>query len=219
MIIKLFIVIFLYAAVFLVTEFFYKRGCRPLLTRKIGHLAGAFVSLILPYWFNVTFAIGIAVFFSSFLWWTKKNKTMKGLNASNGETHGAALFPLGIMLSFIFFAQQHLAIYNTSILILALADGLAGFYGYLYGKKKFSITGQKTYLGSGLFFLSTLLILLALIYYIFGFISFLAICLAMISAMIITLVEASLGKGWDNLAIPLASGVVIYYLFKILVFL
>lgn len=216
MIAKLFIIIFLYAAVFFITEFFYKRGCQPLLTRKIGHLAGAFVSLILPYWFDVKFAIGIAVFFSGFLWWTKKNKTMKGLNTSNGETHGTALFPLGIMLSFIFFAKQHLAIYNASILILAFADGLAGLYGHYYGRKKFNITGEKTYLGSGLFFIITFLILLGLIFYVFNSISLLAFFLVMIGALFITLVEAALGRGWDNLAIPIVAATIIYYLFKFL---
>ena len=216
MIVKLLLILVLYSAVFLITEFFYKRGLKSLFTRKICHFGGAAVSLILPYWFDVKTTIGISIFFAALLWWAKKKKALGSVNTDNGDSQGAALFPLGIMISFVLFVPHQIVIYTGSILILALADGVAGLFGQLYGHKKFYITGEKTYLGSSLFFLATSLILLGLIFYVFGFISWLAIGLAIISALIITLVEAALGKGWDNVAIPMVAGTVIYYLFKFL---
>jgi len=212
MIWKLLTIIILYSISFLLSEFFYKKGLQSEYSRKIAHIFGGLISLILPLWFDVRTAISIAIFFSLILFVAKGKKLLNSVNNTSGHKSGAILFPLGLAISFATFVPISAIIFQGSVLVLALSDGLAGLLGYKFGTKKYNISGNKTYLGSFLFFIVTLVILLSLFYFVYSVITIKIVLFSILGSLLLTIIEGLLGKGLDNLIIPVSSGFVIYYL-------
>ncbi|MBT6691005.1 hypothetical protein HOB10_01575 [Candidatus Parcubacteria bacterium] len=215
MIWHLIIILILYVAVFLTGEFFYRRGMRTEYSRKIAHIGGGFVSLLLPVWFGVPMAVVIGIFFALFLLIIKRQKLLDSVHKINGHSSGAVLFPLGLTVTFVTFVPIKAIIFQGAVLILALADGLAGVIGYKFGQKKYNLTGEKTWLGSVLFFIVTLLVLLGVVWFVKGQLSALDFVFAIIAALLVSFLEGLFGKGLDNLVVPVSAGAAIYYLLYI----
>jgi dolichol kinase len=93
-------------------------------------------------------------------------------------------------------------------LILGLSDGLAGLIGQKIGRRSYRITGHKTAEGSFIFFIITSLIFSGLLVYNQSPIGSEII----VAALLLTLVEGAVSKGWDNLPISLLGGLAIYLL-------
>ncbi|MBT7552888.1 hypothetical protein HN670_00285 [bacterium] len=212
MISKLITIIFLYSISFFLAEFLYKKGLRSEYSRKVAHILGGFISLLLPIWFDVVTAVGIGIFFFVVLLAAQHKKLLNSVNKTDSYSAGAALFPLGLAVSFAFFVPINLIIFQGSVLILTLSDGMAGLLGYKFGKKKYNITGEKSWLGSFLFFIITLLVLLTILYFVNSALSVKMILFSIVGSLLLALLEGLLGRGLDNLAIPIASGSILYYL-------
>jgi len=212
MIFNLLIILFLYGLVFLLADLLYKKGVSKYITRKIVHIGGGLVSLLLPIFFNVLTAVFIGLFFFLFFIIYKRKKILETVYLKSKGDYGVALFPLGLTLSFVLFVPINIIIFQGSVLILALSDGFAGLLGNKLGNKKYQVTGEKTWLGSLFFFVITLIVLLCLVYFVKGYLSYNIILLSIVASLILTFVEGVLGKGFDNLFLPPISGLVLYYL-------
>jgi len=103
-------------------------------------------------------------------------------------------------------------IYQGAALILALSDGLAGLIGQQFGRWSYYITGHKTAEGSFVFFSATFLILSGLRFYNQNPFGLSALVSITVTTLLLTLVEGSLSKGWDNLPISLLGGLAILLL-------
>lgn len=211
MIVPYFIVVSLYGLVFLSSEIMYRRfQASFLFSRKMAHILGSLVSLVLPYFLSNTKALYIGLFFTGVLIISKQGNFFRSVHDKKKSNIGEIVFPLGIALSAWLVWPMSIFAYQGSCLVLGLSDGLAGYLGNLYGKKVYHIfNGIKTIEGSIIFLFFTTLIFYSY-YFLFNTdISILGIFLVFVYANIVTLVEALLSSGWDNVAIPIISGLLL----------
>ncbi|OGR69587.1 MAG: hypothetical protein A2089_00640 [Elusimicrobia bacterium GWD2_63_28] len=199
-----------YAAVFAGAEYLLRRGWPPLLTRKSAHAAGGLVSCALPIFVTKAAAVSIGAGVSLFVLAAARRGALRSVR--EGGLTGAVLFPAGLALSVLLFWGEDAVIFQWSALLLGLADAAAGAGGGLWGRRKYSITGHKTIEGSLLFFVVSLALLGAFMYFRQGSLTPAAAAAAAAGALAVTAVESALGKGWDNLGVPLAAGGVLLLL-------
>ncbi len=198
-----------YAAVFAGAELLLRRGWSPLLARKSAHAAGGLVSCALPALVTQAAAVSIGAGLSLMLAAASRRRALPAVHAG-GTAAGAALFPAGLALSALLFWNS--GVFVWSALLLALADAAAGAGGGLWGRRKYSLTGPKTLEGSAIFFAVALCITLAFVYSGRGGLDAAGAAAAAAGALALTLVESALGRGWDNVGVPLAGGAVLLLL-------
>jgi len=201
-----------YASVFAGAEYLRRRGWSTLLTRKFAHATGGLVSCALPIFVSKAAAIGLGAGASLLLLATARNKMLRSIHDEGRGSGGAVLFPAGLALSVFFFWRADAVVFQWSALLLGLADGAAGAAGGLWGKINYSVTGNKTAEGSLLFFAAALAVLAAFVYARRGFIHSGDAAAAIGGALALTAVEGALGKGWDNVGVPLAAGAIMLFL-------
>lgn len=208
---NVFIILFLFLLIFGCAEFLYKRSVTAHITRKIVHIGGGIIAALLPVFVDLNTVVVLGIGFFLLLLFSKRKKLLNSIHNINEESMGALLFAPSLTLTAIIFWPTNLIIFQGAALILGLSDGIAGIVGAGYGKKKYSITGIKTVEGSFVFFLITVLILSGILYasdlslnlneslFVFG------------GSLLLTIVEAVFGRGWDNLFIPIIAGSIIYF--------
>lgn len=211
---NLIIILILYAIVFVISEITYRKFNAPfLLSRKIAHITGSFVSFLLPYFIVKNEAIIIGLIFTVIIYLSKKKYLFEGIHDKKANNIGEVLFPFGIILSVLFIWPLSIVAYQGSCLVLGLSDGFAGYIGSKYGKKKYSIFGgEKTIEGSAVFLISTLIILTFYYCLFSNDLSILGILMLIIYTICITLIESILSYGFDNLLIPVTAGLALLLL-------
>ncbi len=197
----------IFVGIFVVAEVLHRRGCVATKTRKFVHIGSGIASCLLPVVVSQPVAIGIGFVFSIFLLWTKRARTLDSIHNVQNNDVGAVLFPLGLIPCAIWFWDNGL-VFQSAALILGFSDGFACVFGRRYGKKGYSITGYKTLEGSAVFFLTTMIILLVVTAFSGTAISPGKACFISFGALALTVVEGVLGRGWDNLFIPVAAAIV-----------
>lgn len=197
----------LFVGIFVVAEILHQRGWPAAKTRKFVHISAGIISCLLPIAVNQMTAIGIGLIFSLFLLWTQRTHVLESIHNVQDNNVGAVLFPLGLIPCAIWFWDNSL-VFQSSALILGVSDGLACIFGRRYGKRGYNITGYKTLEGSIVFFITTGIILLVImsffgtalsptkVYFIFG------------GSLVLTVIEGALGRGWDNLFIPISAAII-----------
>ena len=116
-------------------------------------------------------------------------------------TIGEFLYPLSAAI--IAFAFEDIRIYSLSVLMLAMADGLAGVLGKRYGNKTYKTLGSSaSVFGSLMFLISALFILASFTLISVGSISLSAGLIIASGVVTLTATEALLGLGLDNMAVP-----------------
>lgn len=211
-ILNLFIVLSLFSLIFGFAEFLYKRKMAAHLTRKIVHIGGGIVAALLPVFVNLGTVVVLGICFFLLLVLSKRKNLLNSIHKINDESMGALFFAPSLTLAAIIFWPTNPLIFQGSALVLGLSDGIAGIVGTRYGRREYNITGRKTMEGSLVFFIVTILILLSILYiseasltmnkgalFVFG------------GSLLLTIVEAAFGKGWDNLFIPIVTGSILYF--------
>jgi len=203
------IVLFLYALVFIGGEVAYRKFHMPFLfSRKLSHISGSVVSFLLPYFVSHFTAVGIGLFFTLVIFFSKKKNYFKSIHDKGCLSIGEVLYPLGIALSALFIWPLSIIAYQGSCLVLGLSDGFAGYFGAKYGKKNYCvIKGLKTIEGTIIFFIFTIIIFLIYSFLYSSQISTLGTILICLYALGVTFIEALFSGGWDNLIIPVTAGV------------
>ena len=205
-----FIILALYVIVFVLAEKAYYSGLTAEKTRKIAHIGASLVSFFLPALVDLKTALFLGLIFTFFLFWTEKQQLLNSVHKIKAKSYGAIFFPMGLMLCAAIFWRIDPLIFQVSVLIEGLSDGLAGVLGRRYGRSTYNVTGDKTLQGSFVFFIITFLILLVTIVCRTGFVNSQKIGIVVLSSLVLTVVEGLLGKGWDNLILPPAGGLMIY---------
>ncbi len=203
----IFLLVVLFSGVFIIAEALHKRGCPAAKTRKFVHISAGILSCFLPILVSQSVAIGIGIISSLLLGWTQRARVLESIHNIQDNNVGAVLFSLGLIPCAIWFWDQS-HVFQSAALILGLSDGFACIFGRLYGKRGYSVTGYKTLEGSFAFFCTTVLILLAVVVFSGTGISLAKVCMMLVGALAVTAVEGCLGRGWDNLFIPVAAAVV-----------
>ena len=122
-------------------------------------------------------------------------------------TYGEFIYVIGIMLTALIFPSP--AVYALAVINLGVADGMAAVLGMRYGKKKYDVFGStKSLVGMASSFTVALITgTLFWIYFVQFDVSILLASIHIIStAAVVSGLEFVSFKGLDNLAIPLATG-------------
>ncbi|MDD3711635.1 MAG: hypothetical protein PHP37_03495 [Patescibacteria group bacterium] len=183
--------------------------------RKIIHILSAVIIIFFPYFFSLQQIIMISLFFS-FLFALARIFAMfkifnlfKIINKVNRISWGEIFYPLGVMLSAIFFLPDRVLSFQFGILVLGLSDALANIFGSLFGSFRIKVFGGvKSLEGSLVFFLTTFILLLLLN----GCCGGPLIFSYLLITLILTIIEFSLFFGLDNLFLPILAS----YLFTLI---
>lgn len=146
--------------------------------------------------------------------WTKQAGLLQSVHQANDRIVGAVLFPISLVICVALYWPIDPLIFQGAALILGLSDGLAGLTGQKMGRRPYRITGPKTIEGSFTFFIVTVAICLVLSTAKSGLINPIDLLVMATAALLLTAVEGSLGKGWDNLPIPILGGLILLFLLR-----
>lgn len=169
-----------------------RRGWRHETTRRVAHvlacLYGLFSHGVLPLWLFVLACSAFVVL----LVVSRRMRVLTSVHTTRRASLGEVYLPAGIVIAALAgaFAPQE-PVFSATILILALADVAAGVTGDLLA------ADSKTLRGSLAFLVVAFAIVLAC-----GF----GPLLAVVVAVLATLVERVSSRGTDNLTVPLVAG-------------
>ena len=208
----------LYLALFGGTEVLKRlTGWPAAVTRKVMHILAALVACLLPMWLPPSEIVGMALLFTGALALSKTFKILSSIHDVPRKTWGEVVFPLGIALvtSYVYglhatSAGEHLwgpydytgdEGYFFGMLVMGILDVGAEWGGRIPSPKWPGMHG-KSLAGSATFFILGLGL---------GWSFGLPISLTfLIGLALLTLLEAYLSVGLDNLFLPL-GGALLYY--------
>lgn len=172
-------------------------------TRRYVHMASGVIAVGVPVLVGWQLTAALGFIFAAALAWSKGHRVLQAIHGVGRATVGEVCFPLGVAATALLVPQ--LPAYAFGMLALAFGDGFAGLVGSRYGHPRAAWGGTKSLMGSLACF--TVVVGLAL-----------AACLAygpglgpdtvaavLVSALAVTMVEAMLGYGLDNLAVPVVA--------------
>jgi phytol kinase len=172
----------------------------PELARKSAHVSSALVAATLPWFMSFPAVAVLALLFVPFMFLSRRLDLFPAVHAVERSTLGEMWFPLGVAV--VALAVPEHGPYAYGILVMGLSDAIAGLVGQRYGHRAFRILGAwKTYAGSTAFFATTVALTVAALA-LMGAVSPAAVVAL---AATLTVVEASLGGGTDNLVLPVTA--------------
>ena len=189
------------------------------ITRKFAHFVSCLAVVPFPYIFTSHWYILIlASIFFIVLFITQFGKQLKSIHDIKRKSIGSYLLPLSIYTTFLIsYKLENKFVYILPMLVLAISDPMAAILGINIKKyngriKVFGHKLNKTWLGSGAFFVSSLVISIIALYFHRELFDLKTFWLALAVAATSTLAELISWRGSDNLTIPL-SVVLILVLF------
>lgn len=203
------IVASLYSLLFVAVEFWSRRSNPDVeLTRKSVHIGAGVIAIGFPWLFQSHYTVLLlALLFVGVLLVTRRVGGLGSVQGVERLTIGEILYPLSIYITlFLSGLAGEVVLYLIPLLILALADAVAGLVGRKYGRRIYTMWGdQKSAEGSGAFFAIAFLVTVAglLVFERQGTVD--ALATALVVAAITTFLEAVSPKGTDNLTIPLGT--------------
>jgi len=173
-------------------------------TRKLSHILAGIGAALLPFVLSFNEIALLGALFVPAVFISMRSNMFKSVHGVRRVTNGEIYFPLAITVCAILFPDRLLFIYG--ILVVGISDALASLLGQRYGRKKYrSPAGQKSFIGSAVFFVATVLIGVCLIISFMDVALWRVIVCSVILAAILTFIEARATKGIDNLFVPVAA--------------
>ena len=168
------------------------------LSRKLAHIIAGTSAAFLPLVMNFHQIMVLGLLFLPVMALSKNKNLFSSIHEVNRKTYGELYFPVAISITAWWFPTKNLFMYG--VLVMGISDGLASIFGQKLGKRTYRLwQGKKSYVGSFVFFVATMLIGLFVTHSSIGIVPLLAI------GLILTLIEASLSGGIDNLVLPPAA--------------
>jgi phytol kinase len=166
------------------------------LSRKIAHIVSGLISASLPYFISFKEIAIIGFIFVPLTLVAMKTGILYSIHVVKRKSGGAVFFPLSILITALFFPYRLFYVYG--VLILSVCDAAAGIVGQRVKSRAYSLLGsQKSYAGSAAFFVTAIVI---------GLFMKQTIGISMVVAGLLTVVEAGLSLGLDNLILaPVAA--------------
>jgi phytol kinase len=198
--------------VILVAEILQRRNyiCGEL-SRKFIHIGNGLILALSTFILSVDqLKVVCGLLFIGILLVETKVNLIHSVDTVKRKSIGTYLYPLGIGLSLIFFESK--VIFFVSVLVLSLADGLAALIGAKWGKKRYKIFGgNKSYLGSLVFFIITLTIFFTYVFMAEKYFNVSINSLGLLASILISINEAVFAYGLDNLTIPLMTSLIVNF--------
>lgn len=175
-----------------------KRRVLTEFTRKAVHIVAGISAAFLPFFMPFNAIALLALVFLIVMVLSRVLRVFTSVHNVERRSYGELLFPIAVGAMAVLFPEEQLYMYG--ILVMAISDGLAGAVGARYGRRTYSIgSARKSYEGSGIFFISCLIIT-ALMIPRPGSVAIVAV---------LTIVEALSSKGMDNLLLPPTAAVLL----------
>jgi phytol kinase len=172
----------------------------PEVARKSAHVSSALVAAALPWFMSFRAVAVLALLFVPFMLISRRLDLFPAVHSVERSTLGEMWFPLGVVV--VALAVPEHGSYAYGVLVMGLSDAAAGLVGRRYGHRAFRILGAwKTYAGSAAFFATTVALTVAAL----GLIGGVSPATVVGLAATLTVVEASLGGGSDNLVLPVTA--------------
>ena len=181
------------------------------ITRNFAHFAATLAVVPFPYIFpSHWYVLVLAAIFFGVLFFSQFSKQLNSIHGIERKSVGSYLLPVSIYLTFLISdLSDNKFIFILPMLILAVSDPMAAILGInivnYNGKiKVFGHKLQKTYLGTGAFFVSSFVISVIAFYFHFQLFDLKTFWLTLLIAVTGTLAELISWRGSDNLTIPLS---------------
>ncbi len=172
------------------------------LSRKMVHVSSAVAAACLPLVMSFPAVVGLALAFVPFMVVARRIDLFPAVHRVERTTLGEVWFPLGVALAAAF--VPHRAAFVFGVLVMGLSDAFASLAGRRWGRRGYSVLGAtKTYLGSAVFLVTT--VVLGLV--VSGGDATMAEIVG--TAAVLTAVEGLLGRGTDNLVLPVTSALLL----------
>jgi len=183
----------------------------PEFTRKLSHISAGLLGISFYYIFNAWWAVLVyTAAFSILLTVAYHQKALHSIHGVERETWGAQIFPISVGLCFA--AQYWLKIpeaYCPAILTLTFADPAASAVGRRWPIVKYNFLGSnKSIAGSTAFFMAALTV--SIVFNSFFSNQLIPFNTLVLACVVATIMEATVGRGFDNIAVP-ASYLLVYY--------
>lgn len=181
----------------------------PEVSRKLVHLSSGVLAAALPLVMSFPAVVVLASLFVPFMVVSRRVGLFPAVHGVERATWGEAYFPLGVLLAAALFPQT--TPYAYGVLVMGVSDPLAGFAGQRYGRRAYRVlSAHKTYLGSSVFFMTTLVLTLATVAAT-NDLSVGSLAVIPLLAAILTVVEGLSGRGLDNVLLPaVAAGLLAF---------
>ncbi len=188
-------------------------------TRRFVHIFTGILVSVTPYIFqNPAAPFWMGILFTILNLISLKQQALEGMNKTGRKSYGTVYFPIAFVLLVFTCWHHHQSVFVLSMMIMAVADPVASIAGemvkdpkvYQWGIDKKSVEGSVTMAGvtfvmiiAGLFWLTPI------DGYSLSFFHILKI--ALITAIIATVLEGLSAYGSDNLTIPLGTAFVLAF--------
>lgn len=179
----------------------------PETTRALVHVLGALLAVPLPLVLGRRAGVALAVALAGALVVSRRRGLLPSVHGVRRRTVGEVLFPLGIALVAV--VARDYGQYALGVLVLGLADAAAGVVGARFGRPRRWWPASATAAGSVAFLLVTVVVALGAA----SVVGAQPVALVLPSALVVTLVEALLTGGWDDLAVPSAAALAFAWMF------
>ena len=172
-------------------------------SRKFVHLTAGLAAAAMPLMLSFREIAVLGVLFALAMAASRRLGILGSIHGVERATWGEVCLPLGVAATATLL--PHAALYTYAIVTLAVGDVAACLIGQRFGGSRRSLPGgTKTYVGSAAFFVTTLVIGMAMLPTLpAGGVTTLATVISVAAAT--TLVEAAAPHGLDNVAIPLTA--------------
>lgn len=187
---------------------YHKYNLKVEYTRKLVHLGSGLLALALPFIFNSHWIVlGLSIVFFMILIGSQYFNWLPSINAVKRKTRGAQVFPLVLYSSFLFYdIYDQLLFYYLPILLLSICDPIAALVGKKYPLGIYKIKGhQKTLTGSLAFAISAVVVTVVSVYSCDQYLVVDNMPLVVGITLLVTLAEALVINGYDNVSIPVAT--------------
>jgi phytol kinase len=176
-------------------------------TRKSVHIIAGLMAAGLPFVLSFAQIVALGMFFIGFMAISKLTHLFPSIHGVERMTLGEIYYPLAIAIVAWLFPVP--VIYTYAILVLALGDGFAAVIGIRLGRHPYRWLGaHKSFQGSAVCWTVCLVLTFATLATLDTSLPLnLASSIGM--ASILTLTEASLSRGLDNLALPLLAAILL----------
>lgn len=180
--------------------------------RKFSHVLTGVIIAFTPLFLNWSSVVLLNIAFLLTVVISLRFNVFSSIHDVGRKTYGELLYPISIGL--LAFFHPDIWIFIVAVLHLALADALAAIFGSMYGSnKQYKIFGgSKSLLGSGIF-LITSFIILGLTKLIIGEgVTLANLQLLFLLPVLLTIIEGLSGYGLDNFTVPVGAWLLIIFL-------
>ena len=209
----LFLVLTLAAALAVMEHLVARGAISKTASRRLVHvLAGSAIFSCRFIFEQPTYPVLVALLFLAINLLTLRKGLLASIHGIAGKSYGTVFFPLAYAaLALLFWTRDPVAL-QTGVLLLTVADPLAGWVGQTWGRRTFALWAEnKTLPGSVAMFSAAALIWAAsggLLLPLAGLPAWTATQLALgvpLGAAVVTIAEIHSRAGSDNLTVPLAG--------------